>query len=203
MEDYRVTLVPSSGGWHNTAFPTDVNNLDGPTPFDALLIINELDVPTVSDPVTGVLDLPASPHPFYDVNNDGFVSPFDALLVINAIPVSNPPLSAMSTVLLTDAIAPSFLENHPRQSEPTVGREIAPLAHDSDAEDEATIVVGIGTTPMVPASLFPHDVGSDVRSIDLIFGDIEETEEPADVLTTDLVANSSDTDELDDVFAGW
>jgi hypothetical protein len=203
VEDYRVTLVPSSGGWHNTAFPTDVNNLDGPTPFDALLIINELDVPTVSDPVTGVLDLPASPPPFYDVNNDGFVSPFDALLVINAIPVSNPPLSAMSTVLLADAIAPSSLENHPRQSEPTVGREIAPLAHDSDAEDEATIVVGIGTTPMVPASLFPHDVGSDVRSIDLIFGDIEETEEPADVLTTDLVANSSDTDELDDVFAGW
>ena len=71
--------------------PTDVNASGEVSPIDALLPINELNNRLVSDPVTGLLDLPANPPPFYDVNNDGFVSPVDPLMVINALTPTDPP----------------------------------------------------------------------------------------------------------------
>ncbi|MCA9201086.1 MAG: hypothetical protein KDA87_26280, partial [Planctomycetales bacterium] len=70
--------------WHNAASPMDVNNDGFIVPFDAILIINELNGPQHSDSVTGQLDTPPNPVPaFFDVNNDGFVAPIDVIMIIN------------------------------------------------------------------------------------------------------------------------
>lgn len=90
VEDYQVRIGPDAA-WQNPANPLDVNN-DGFNPasaIDALLVINELNLPTVSHPVTGKLppitQPPNVPPGYLDVNGDGFVSAIDALLVINEL----------------------------------------------------------------------------------------------------------------------
>ena len=82
--DFGIRFVATS--WFNSFQPTNVNVVDGTSPLDALLVINELDLRTVSDPDNGDLEpLSAPPDPLhlYDVDNSGCVSPLDALLVIN------------------------------------------------------------------------------------------------------------------------
>jgi hypothetical protein len=103
VEDYTVNLVTGSG-WHNFAFPTDVNNDGTVAPGDALQVVNELNDPQFSDPATGRLDPPVPPQPtnFIDVTNDGFVSPLDALLVINALG-SAAPAAALSASFGVDS----------------------------------------------------------------------------------------------------
>jgi hypothetical protein len=81
-----VTVTVSSvlSGWQNQTNPLDINNDGIVVPFDALLVINELNQPQYRDPITG--ELPPAPNPvpfFFDVNGDGFASPFDAILIIN------------------------------------------------------------------------------------------------------------------------
>jgi uncharacterized repeat protein (TIGR03803 family) len=95
--------------WQNPDEPLDVNAIDGITPLDALLVINELSDRILSDPVTGELVLPATPPPYVDVTGDGFAAPLDALLVINglgsesaaaaAVAVSEPGPTAWGTLL--------------------------------------------------------------------------------------------------------
>ena len=75
--------------WYDSANPTDVNDSGETTPFDALLVINELDLRNFSDPDTGKLDDIPNPPWTLDVNNDTLATPLDALLVINALPSSN------------------------------------------------------------------------------------------------------------------
>ena len=85
--------------WHNCFAPTDVNGIGGTTPFDALLVIDELEEPTVSDGKTGELQpITQPPDPLYlfDVDDSGVVSRLDALLVINKLPNSQPSASASS-----------------------------------------------------------------------------------------------------------
>ncbi len=67
---------------HNTRDPLDVNNSGGITPFDALLIINQLNLNTSGTPIIAEFSAFNS-APFYDVSADGQITPFDALLVIN------------------------------------------------------------------------------------------------------------------------
>ncbi len=74
-----VTITDSDLTWHNSAFPTDVNNDGRLSPIDALLVINYLNAFGSGGLPTG------SPPPFLDVNADNQVSPVDALLVINAL----------------------------------------------------------------------------------------------------------------------
>ena len=90
VEDYTVAISDPTSDWHNEALPEDVNASGVISPLDALLVINELNDRVVSDPVTGMLNLPANPPPFVDVNNDGIISPTDAITVINAINPTNP-----------------------------------------------------------------------------------------------------------------
>jgi hypothetical protein len=111
VEDYEISIVASS--WHNVEFPTDVNGINGPTPLDALLIINELTDRMFSDPVTGVLILPPAPPPFFDVDDNGVVSPLDALMVISDIPTTPPqaPLAARQELVAPVApLTPSTLD---------------------------------------------------------------------------------------------
>ncbi len=94
VEDYAITI--GENPWRNPDNPFDVDANGVVAPVDALLVINELNVPLVSNPDNGVL--PATPPagfapPFIDVNGDGFVSPLDALLVINQL---NNPTAALS-----------------------------------------------------------------------------------------------------------
>lgn len=94
--------------WCNMDSPFDVNNQEGTSPLDALLVINELNERQVSHQVTGRLDLPATPPPFLDVNNDSFLSPIDVLLVINHLPATS---LATSNPLLDGSVNPVTVEN--------------------------------------------------------------------------------------------
>ncbi len=78
--------------WQNPVNPLDVDaseTAEPVSPLDALLVINELNFPTISDATTGRLpelgpeDFAAPP--FLDVDADGYVSPFDAILVVNEL----------------------------------------------------------------------------------------------------------------------
>jgi hypothetical protein len=71
-------------GWQNSDDPLDVNGDGQVAPIDALLIINELNVPAYRDPTSGLLPTPPAIIPaYFDVDGDGFVAPSDAILVIN------------------------------------------------------------------------------------------------------------------------
>ncbi len=81
------TRVMLAADWQNPISAVDVDaSGEDPTPVDALLVINELNTPTISNPITGELpSLTNDPPPFLDVDGNGFVSPLDALLVVNAL----------------------------------------------------------------------------------------------------------------------
>lgn len=91
--------VVNSFPWQNPVNNLNVNNSTGSpliTAFDALLVINELNLPTIMNPATFVLPVPSgsvAPPPFLDVNGTNTVTSFDALLVINFLnlnPTGNP-----------------------------------------------------------------------------------------------------------------
>lgn len=68
--------------WFNPALPEDVDANGSVVPFDALLVINELNnLGSVSLPVPP--DPAHLPPPYIDVSGDNLLTPFDALLVIN------------------------------------------------------------------------------------------------------------------------
>lgn len=88
VESLESRLLLASD-WTN---PINIYNVDGNdaveavAPLDALLVINELNVRTISSQ-TGLLpelgENDADPNVFFDVNGDGQVSPIDALMVVN------------------------------------------------------------------------------------------------------------------------
>jgi hypothetical protein len=90
--NYDVLLtnnVVNNFPWQNPNNNLNVNNSTGNpliTAFDALLVINELNLPQIMDPVTFILPPPSgtvAPPPYLDVNGSNTVTAFDALLVIN------------------------------------------------------------------------------------------------------------------------
>ena len=83
----RVLLAAD---WQNPINYYDVDGSDeaqAVSPLDALLVINELSTPSVSDPATGKLPTLDSEEvtAYFDVTGDGYVSPIDALAVINEL----------------------------------------------------------------------------------------------------------------------
>ena len=90
---------------HNERNPFDVNDDGFVVPFDALLVINEMNDPQFTDPITQrILSPPIGDAKFPDVNNDGFVSPVDALLIINFLneQAAGGPAAAKATVPTVD-----------------------------------------------------------------------------------------------------
>ncbi len=70
----------------NPANPLDVNADGTPTPLDALLVINALNVdPTPTAPSMLVAAAPAAPVVYLDVTGDGRLTPLDVLWVINGL----------------------------------------------------------------------------------------------------------------------
>jgi len=90
VEDYAV-FVDLGTIWQNPENPNDVNVDGSVSPIDVLRIIQEINSPMASDPVTFALPAPAvepnTPETlgFVDVNGDGFVTARDALLVIQTL----------------------------------------------------------------------------------------------------------------------
>ena len=73
--------------WQNSLNRLDISDNGVVTPFDALTVINELNLRRISD---GTGQLPPRPPDWppgdlIDADGSGSVSPFDALLVINAL----------------------------------------------------------------------------------------------------------------------
>jgi hypothetical protein len=105
--DFGATYSGTS--WHNSQQAANVDGVNGVTPIDALLVINELTSRDLSDPSTGALPElsdPPSTLQFVDVDENGFVSPIDALLVVNAL--SGPsPAAASSAAFAVPEIAES------------------------------------------------------------------------------------------------
>ncbi|MDA8744744.1 dockerin type I domain-containing protein [Rubripirellula amarantea] len=89
----QVTAVSLDAGdevqtWTNPTNRFDVNANGSVTALDALVIINQIGIPTVHNPETGVLFAIAGqvgPPPFYDVSGDGRISALDALQIINEL----------------------------------------------------------------------------------------------------------------------
>ena len=205
VEDYRVGIVSSTNSWHNTAAPTNVNGEGGISPLDALLIIAELDIPTVSDPSTGVLDLPANPPPFYDVTNDGFISPLDALLVINEIPsTANAATSASSTGISISTTSLEIVtgvvlsEESTSDGLPSDHRELDQESSRNDAEtaSQEEILVGIAA-----GDLQFQSIGADLLSRDQVFEENDQDEEAEEL--DELLLKRSTSDDVDSLFAGW
>jgi hypothetical protein len=128
LADGRFTFtVPSTGSvagnqyfgfkydgnpWRNSINPLDVNGVGGVTAFDALMIINYINLhPVIVQLVAGE----ASPGNYLDVNDDNRCSAFDALAIINYLnlnPVpggggeigseSKPPVSKPPVIELPD-----------------------------------------------------------------------------------------------------
>jgi hypothetical protein len=83
-----TSLIVRHPPWSNFDNPTDVNG-DGTTaPIDVLLLINEINRRSISDPATGALPEPGGavvPPPYLDVNGDRALTPIDVLIVINRL----------------------------------------------------------------------------------------------------------------------
>jgi sugar lactone lactonase YvrE len=99
----------SVGDVHNDANPYDVNGDGAVIPIDVLLVINELNSPSYTDPISGrIVGPPPANAPFPDVNDDGFLSPLDALLIINRLnnPVPSVAMDVSPVTAIGDLRAP-------------------------------------------------------------------------------------------------
>ena len=95
-------------GFHNNRLDADVDGVNGVTPLDALLVINELDERMYSNPTNGqliTLTEPLNPPRFLDVDDDGLVSPLDALFVINRLTPAEPSAALSSATSRVPASA--------------------------------------------------------------------------------------------------
>ncbi len=100
---YRTQILDimtnADTAWQNQLDRFDVNQLDGLTPLDVLLVINELK----RHGVRGLLGKPPSGGFYYDVNGDGRIDNLDALQLINhllapgANPLAEPALQVVGT----------------------------------------------------------------------------------------------------------
>ncbi len=141
VEDYAITI--GENPWRNPDNPFDVDTNGEVAPLDALLVINELNEPVVSDPTTG--ELPAVPPagfapPYLDVNGDGFVSPLDALLVINQL---NTPTAALSAVAVGGGTWGMERESEADAARPRAALSSAiELAFSNLADDEPDLLDG-------------------------------------------------------------
>jgi len=130
VEDHQIEI--SNVSWHNFDNPFDVNGVDGTSPLDALLVINELTDRVFSDPITGHLSVVGSPPPYLDVTNDGVVSPLDALLVINELPsTSRAPSSAALPLRTANRFtADRFAEATGLFRQPSISEVVEPEQND-------------------------------------------------------------------------
>jgi hypothetical protein len=86
--DFTLDVLLAGAPWSNIKMVGDVDGDGIVVPLDALLVINELNFPTLINPQTGALPAISNtlrPPPFLDVDGDNFCVPIDALIVINIL----------------------------------------------------------------------------------------------------------------------
>ncbi|TWT82470.1 PKD domain protein [Planctomycetes bacterium CA13] len=112
--DDKIVLADTRGVWQNQEFAADVNDQDGITAFDALLIINRL-----NDQDSRLPGFRPSTEHFYDVNGDGRVTAHDALLVINqlAIEQTTPTFSEPESVVQIDLAIESIFDDKDKKAD--------------------------------------------------------------------------------------
>ncbi len=93
----RDAVAGSDSAWHNAARPADVNNDGFVVAQDANILITEINLRTISNPVTGALPAAATPPPFYDVDDDGFLVARDVNIIITEINSALPAPSSGGT----------------------------------------------------------------------------------------------------------
>ncbi len=101
--------------WHNVLHPVNVNGDEAGlvSPIDALLIINEINSPGYSDPISGRLPrqlTAAASTPHVDVNCDGRVSAIDVLQVINFLNIGGQGPSQNGGKYPSTACSPQLIE---------------------------------------------------------------------------------------------
>jgi len=81
----EATAVVTTCPWNNFQNHLDSNGDTAVTSNDVLVIINQLNIPTVIDDMRRLAPRSdnVQPPPFYDVTCDGFATPQDVLLIIN------------------------------------------------------------------------------------------------------------------------
>lgn len=82
--------------WQNQPVPEDVNDDGDCTALDALLIINEINAPMITQGQGSEFPMPnpnGPPPPFFDVNGDGILDPGDVLAVVNKLNNETQPAS--------------------------------------------------------------------------------------------------------------
>ncbi|HND51363.1 MAG TPA: Ig-like domain-containing protein [Pirellulaceae bacterium] len=83
LTDATVTITVV--GWQNPANPLDVDKDTFISSQDAVVMVNEINVPQIISP-SGQLPPPTvNPRYFYDVNGDGYLTASDVLKVVNAL----------------------------------------------------------------------------------------------------------------------
>ncbi len=151
--DRNFATVYTGRAWYNDQNPADVDGVNGLTPLDALLVINELTAREFSDATTGTLpplnSAPAAPQ-FLDADDDGVVSPLDALVVVNALN-DGTPAAALSGSTNGAASVGRYLET---QETATSGR-IRPAVASGGAQSAVVLPPTLSPPPVrsvLPAS---------------------------------------------------
>jgi hypothetical protein len=103
FDTQKVKITITNFSFTNAASSRDVDHNGIVAAHDAVLVINEIVLRNVSDPLTGQLPVPTSqPTNFLDVDGDGLVILKDALLVINAVVASRAPIALSVTDVTPD-----------------------------------------------------------------------------------------------------
>ena len=103
--------------WRNPIQPLDINGDGHISPLDALMLINELNEPSITLAGSGLpaLDARREVGPFYDPDGDNRLSPSDVLRIINylnepAFSEGESPTQSWPTEV--DAVIPTLIDEH-------------------------------------------------------------------------------------------
>ena len=93
-ETFAITVTANPHPWQNPGLTCDVDHNGAVLPLDVLILITELNYPTIRNPDGSLPTARAADAqtPFWDPTGDGALQPIDVLLVITYI--NNPPRAA-------------------------------------------------------------------------------------------------------------
>lgn len=135
--------------WQNKVWSLDVNQNGTVEPRDALLLINELNAPTLLDASKRLpADRPVDAAiPFYDVNGDGHCTPMDVLAIVNYLNLQSQSRAALAAELEPSLEAAATLVAN--------GRSIDAYLEDADLQgtDLRDTDVPMGPLPDLDLSL--------------------------------------------------
>ena len=207
QQDFGLDSVSIVSPPASSAVVLDVDGNGDVTPFDALLVINELDgVTPQAASSSSAPPPPTPPRSRYDVNGDGNVTPLDALLVINELDgqsVATAPRSSSSSM----AVVSDSSSRVERVATPEASRDATLLALNPElmARAKANLIRYVTDQSNLPAAV-NQDVS--VAALDHVFavdraGELGETALAATskAWADDETSEAMNTETFDDVFS--